>query len=118
MPLRKSYLNTGVFALYRKRIGWLVALVFANLFSGAAIALFEDAIAAAVTLIFFLPLLIGSAGNAGSQASTLMVRSMATGDVEMRDWARLFVKELGITTALGVTMGLAVWAVGFARGGF
>jgi len=67
VPLRKSYLNTSVFALYRKRIGWLVGLVFANLFSGAAIALFEDAIAAAVTLVFFLPLLIGSAGNAGSQ---------------------------------------------------
>lgn len=117
-PLRRSYAETGLLSLYRKRIGWLVGLVFANLFSGAAIALFEDAIAAAVTLVFFLPLLIGSSGNAGSQSATLMVRSLAMGDVKMGDWARLLFKEVGIAALLGTTMGLAVWGVGFYRGGF
>ena len=116
-PLKKSYLETGFVALYRKRIGWLVALVFANLFSGATIAAFEETIAAAVALVFFLPLLIASGGNAGAQAATLMVRSLAMGDAQPGDWARFFFKELGIASLLGATMGLCVWGIGVFRGG-
>ncbi len=95
--------------LYRKRIGWLVILVLVNLLSGAAIAIFETAIEAVVALVFFLPLVIATGGNAGSQASTLMVRALATGDVQSRDWFRLWGKELGVSAALGITLGLAVW---------
>ncbi|MGZ9074095.1 MAG: magnesium transporter, partial [Rhodoplanes sp.] len=76
-----SLKGASIGLLYRKRITWLVLLVFGNLLSGAGIAYFEDTIAAYVALVFFLPLLIGSGGNAGSQASTLMVRALATGDV-------------------------------------
>lgn len=65
--------------LYRKRVFWLVLLVFGNLFSGAGIAAFEDVIAANIALVFFLPLLVDSGGNAGSQSATLMVRALATG---------------------------------------
>jgi magnesium transporter len=72
--------------LYQKRVYWLVLLVFGNLLSGAGLAFYEDTIAAYVVLVFFLPVLIASGGNAGSQSSTLMVRAMATGDVEMKDW--------------------------------
>jgi len=92
-------------------------LVFANLFSGAAIALFEESIAAAVTLVFFLPLLIGSGGNAGSQSATLMVRALATGDVRLSDWGRLFGKELLIAGALGASMALAVSLIAIFRAG-
>lgn len=116
-PIRRRYLEADLFSLYRKRVGWLVALVFANLFSGAAIAIFEDSIAAAVTLVFFLPLLIGSGGNAGSQSATLMIRSLATGEVRAGDWARLLLRELAIALLLGGTMGLAVWGIGVFRGG-
>jgi magnesium transporter len=63
-------------------VGWLLTLVFMNIFSGAGIAAFEDTIAAVVSLVFFLPLLIDSGGNAGSQSATLMVRALATGDVQ------------------------------------
>ena len=103
--------------LYQKRIGWLVILVVVNVFSGAAIALFEAAIEAVVALVFFLPLVIASGGNAGAQSSTLMVRALATGDVQARDWLKLWGKELLVSTALGITLGLAVWGAGIWLGG-
>ena len=103
--------------LYRKRVGWLVLLVFMNIFGGAGIAYFEETIEAAIALVFFLPLIVDSGGNAGSQSATLMVRALATGDVQMRHWLRLWGKEFGVAAALGVTMGLAVWGLGLWRGG-
>ena len=103
--------------LYRKRVGWLVLLVFVNIFSGAAIAYFEATIEAVIALVFFLPMLVASAGNAGAQASTLMVRALATGDVTAADWLRLWGKELAVSGALGITMGVAVSLIGLWRGG-
>lgn len=111
-------IKTATFSmLYQKRIYWLVLLVFGNLLSGLGIAFFEDTIAANVVLVFFLPLLVGSAGNAGSQASTLMVRALSTGDVEMRDWASMLLKEVSVSLALGLTMALTVSMIGYWRGG-
>ncbi|MDI5987384.1 magnesium transporter [Halomonas sp. M4R5S39] len=106
-----------LWSLYRKRVIWLVLLVFGNLFSGAGIAYFEDTIAAQVALVFFLPLLIGSGGNAGAQAATLMVRGMATGDVGVKDWGKLLGRELLVAGSLGLTMALAVAPIGVLRGG-
>ncbi len=103
--------------LYQRRVGWLVMLVFVNIFSGMAIATFEETIEAVMALLFFLPLIIASGGNAGTQSATLMVRAMATGDVRSSDWLRLWGKELGVALALGITMGIAVWALGVWRGG-
>lgn len=102
--------------LYRKRIFWLVLLVFGNLFSGAGIAHFEDIIAANIVLVFFLPLLVDSGGNAGSQSATLMVRALATGEVVMRDWLQLIGREALVALALGCTMALAVSVLGYIRG--
>lgn len=113
-----SIKDAAISILYRKRVFWLVLLVFGNLFSGAGIALFEDVIAANVVLVFFLPLLIGSGGNAGSQSATLMVRALATGDVQPRDWGWLMVRELIVAGLLGLTMALAVSVLGFWRGGY
>ncbi|WP_417516560.1 magnesium transporter [Marinobacter sp.] len=115
-----SNLDTGIttaspFSLYRSRIQWLVILVFANIFTGAGIAHFEDIIGAHLALLFFMPLLVASAGNAGAQSATLVVRGIATGDVVNRDWIRLFNKELIVATALGLTMALTVWTVGVFR---
>jgi len=103
--------------LYRKRIGWLIILVFVNLVSGLAIALFENAIETVIALVFFLPLIIASGGNAGSQSATLMVRALATGDVQMKDWFHLWGKELAVAILLGLTMAAAVSLVGVWRGG-
>lgn len=106
-----------VWLLFQKRVFWLVLLVFGNIFSGAGIAYFEDLIAANVALVFFLPLLIDSGGNAGSQSATLMVRALGTGDVALRDWGTMFVREIGVAMLLGVAMAFAVSLLGLWRGG-
>ncbi|MDR0307016.1 MAG: magnesium transporter [Chitinispirillales bacterium] len=103
--------------LYKRRIFWLVLLVFANIFTGAGIALYEDAIAQTVALVFFLPLLIASGGNSGSQSATLMVRALATGDVNMKDWGGMLTKETLVGSALGAVMAAAAAALGIFRGG-
>lgn len=110
--------NATVGLLYRKRVFWLVLLVFGNLFSGAGIAAFEDVIASNVVLVFFLPLLVDSGGNAGAQSATLMVRALATGEVMLRDWARLLGRECLVALALGCTMAVAVSSLGVLRGGW
>jgi magnesium transporter len=110
-----SLKEAGIGMLFRARVPWLLALVFMNIFSGAGIAYFEDTLAASVALVFFLPLLIDSGGNAGSQAATLMVRALATGDVRLRDWLRLLGKEVSVALTLGVSMALAVALVATFR---
>lgn len=94
--------------LYKRRILWLLVLVFMNVFSGAAISRFENIIQSVVSLIFFLPLLIDSGGNAGAQSATLIIRSMATGDVEVKDWLYLLGKEFFVSLLLGLTMAVGV----------
>lgn len=115
--LALSMKEATVALLYRKRVFWLVLLVFANVFSGAGIAYFENLIAANVALVFFLPLLIDSGGNAGSQSATLMVRALATGDIVLRDWVSMLGRELVVAGLLGLTMALAVSTIGIVRGG-
>jgi magnesium transporter len=115
--LDTSVRDASIGLLYRKRIAWLVLLVFGNLLSGAGIHYYEETIAAVVALVFFLPLLIGSSGNAGSQAATLMVRALATGDVILKDWGKMLGREILIALLLGLTMALAVSGIGWYRGG-
>ncbi|PFI75774.1 magnesium transporter [Bacillus cereus] len=115
--LGTTFRDASVWLLYRKRIVWLILLVFMNVFSGAGIAAFEDTIAASITLVFFLPLLNDSAGNAGAQASTLMIRSMATGEVKLNDWLKMFSKEFFVSLLLGITMAISVSVIGIFRGG-
>jgi magnesium transporter len=115
--LATSIKDAGIGLLYRKRVVWLVVLVFGNIFSGAGIAAFEDTIAAHAALVFFLPLLIDSGGNAGSQSATLMVRALATGDVRLADWGRMLSKEVLVAGALGLTMAIAVSTIGLVRAG-
>lgn len=116
-PIEGSLRDARVSVLYRRRIGWLLTLVFVNVLSGAAIASYEALIERVVALVFFLPLLIASAGNAGSQAATLMVRALATGDVRAKDWLRLLGREVAVAGVLGITMAFAVGAIGVFRGG-
>ena len=116
-PLRTSYPETGILELYRKRIVWLLGLVFINLISLRIMAAYEEILASAISLTFFIPLLIGSGGNAGAQSATLMVRALATGDVEMDQWLKTFIKELGVGASLGVTMAVAGLILGFIQGG-
>lgn len=112
-----SIAGATILMLYRARIGWLMLLVFGNIFSGAGIAHFEDMIAAHLTLMFFLPILIASGGNAGSQSATLMVRALATGDIGPRDWTYVLGRELVVAILLGLSMAAAIALIGVVRGG-
>ena len=115
--IKTSLREASIRLLVKKRLPWLLILVFMNIFSGAGIAYFEETIAAAVALVFFLPLLIDSGGNAGSQSATLMVRAFAVGDVRLKDWLQLLGKEIGGALTIGLGMGAAVSLVGLYRGG-
>ncbi|WP_031388114.1 magnesium transporter [Desulfonatronum thiodismutans] len=109
--------DASFWMMFSKRIPWLLILVFMNIFSGAGIAYFEDTIEAVIALVFFLPLLIDSGGNAGSQAATLMVRALATGKAKLSDWFHLLGREVLVSAALGLSMGLAVSMIGIFRAG-
>lgn len=110
-----SPLQATIGHLYKKRIFWLTALVFVNVFSGAVIANFENVLESMISLVFFLPLLIDSGGNAGSQSATLMIRAMAMGDVQPKDWIKLLGKELLVSLLLGITMAIGVSMVASFR---
>ncbi len=101
--------------LFSRRAPWLLVLVFINMFAGEIIEGYEEMLAAVTALIAFMPLLIDSAGNAGSQSATLMVRALATGEVMMKDWFKLIGKELYVAVTLGVAMAIAVSLVGLYR---
>ncbi|MCL4409162.1 MAG: magnesium transporter, partial [Gammaproteobacteria bacterium] len=113
--LESGIKDASPFIIYRSRINWLVLLVFANIFSGLGMMYFEDTIATNIALLFFLPLLIASGGNTGAQAATLIVRGMATNDVEKKDWLYMLGKELLVSVGLGITMAVAISAVAFFR---
>ncbi len=116
-PLHTRFAMAGVGLLIRRRVSWLLALVGANLISGSIIHRFEDLIAANIVLAFFLPLLVDSGGNCGSQSSTLVVRALATGDITPRDAGRLLARELMVGLLLGVLTAAAVFVLGWWRGG-
>jgi magnesium transporter len=103
--LDAPYLEVGVLELVRKRAVWLTVLFLGQLLTATAMEFYEDAIARAVVLALFIPLIISSGGNSGSQASTLVIRALAVGEVRLRDWWRVFVRELGTSFLLGLILG-------------
>jgi magnesium transporter len=109
--LDEPYLRIAFARMVKKRAGWLAALFLGEMLTATAMAYFEDEIARAVVLALFVPLIISSGGNSGSQASTLVVRAMALGEVKLRDWWRVIRRELGIGLVLGVVLG----SIGFLR---
>ena len=110
-PLNVPYRLASVPLLVRKRVGWLLLLFFAEGYTGTVLQNFEGELKAVVALSFFIPLLIGTGGNIGSQTVTLVVRAMALGEVAMRDIGWLVFKELRVGLAIGVFMA----AVGVAQ---
>jgi magnesium transporter len=116
-PLQRSYRETSIFSLFKARINWLIILVFVSLMSSGVIAAFENVLESAIALAFFIPLLIGSAGNAGAQAATLMVRALAVDDIKLNQWIQTIGKETAVGVSLGGMMGLACWGLGYYIGG-
>lgn len=99
--LETPYLQTGFGSMVRKRAGWLAILFLGEMLTASAMSHFEHDIAKAVVLALFVPLIISSGGNSGSQAATLVIRAMALGEIKLRDWYRIVRRELGAGLALG-----------------
>lgn len=109
--LDEPYNSIPLFSMIKKRGGWLAVLFLGEMFTASAMAFFEDEIARAVVLALFVPLIISSGGNSGSQAATLVVRAMALGEVTIKDWFYVIKREL-IT---GFTLGSILALIGFLR---
>jgi magnesium transporter len=120
--LDDPYLETSVPRMLLKRGPWLVILFLGGMLTANAMAYFEGEIEKAIVLTIFLPLIIASGGNSGSQAATLIIRSMATGDLLLRDWAKVLRRELLTGFLLGLILGLIGWirvaVEGAITGGF
>ncbi len=109
--LDAPYFSTPFLQLVKKRAGWLLALFIGEMFTATAMGYFEGEIQKAVVLALFIPLIISSGGNSGSQASTLIIRAMALGEIRLQDWWRVFFREL----ASGFCLGLILGGVGLFR---
>jgi magnesium transporter len=109
--LDEPYMQISFFNLIKKRAGWLVILFLGEMFTATAMGYFQDEISKAVVLALFIPLIISSGGNSGSQASSIIIRAMALGEITFRDWWRVMSKEL----LSGVTLGSILGLVGFCR---
>lgn len=109
--LDEPYLEMPLFKLFKKRVGWLVILFIGEMLTATAMSFFEDEIAKAVVLALFVPLIISSGGNSGSQASTLIIQAMAMGEVYLEDWWRVLRREILSGLMLGTVLGF----IGFLR---
>jgi magnesium transporter len=104
--LDAPYLQIKFSEMLKKRAGWLMVLFIGEMFTATALGYFEHILERAVVLSMFLPLIISSGGNSGSQASTLIVRAMALGEVRIKDWWRVLVREVSTGLALGLCLGV------------
>ncbi|HBF12157.1 MAG TPA: magnesium transporter [Deltaproteobacteria bacterium] len=110
-PLEMPYMKTSIFDLVKKRAGWLSVLFLGEMLTASAMSRYALEIEKAVVLALFLPLIISSGGNSGSQASTLVIRAMAVGEITLRDWWRVAKREIFSGLALGGVLGV----IGFIR---
>jgi magnesium transporter len=115
--LDEPYMRISLLRMVRKRAGWLIILFLGEMLTATAMASYQDEIAKAVVLALFLPLIISSGGNSGSQASTLIIRAMALGEVTLRDWWRVASREIRAGFSLGAILGMigaarvALWSI-------
>lgn len=109
--LDEPYLEMPLLKLFKKRITWLVVLFLGEMLTATAMGYFEDEIAKAVVLALFVPLIISSGGNSGSQASTLIIQAMAVGEITLADWWRVMRREI----LQGLLLGTMLGAIGFLR---
>ncbi|MBY0534484.1 MAG: magnesium transporter [Chitinophagaceae bacterium] len=109
--LDEPYLEMPLLKLFKKRVVWLIVLFLGEMLTATAMGYFEDEIAKAVVLALFVPLIISSGGNSGSQASTLIIQAMAVGEISVADWWRVLRREI----IQGLLLGTVLGAIGFIR---
>lgn len=106
-PTDKPYMKTGVFATWKKRIPWLLLLMISATFTGSIITSFEDALSASIVLTGFIPMLMDTGGNAGSQASVSIIRGLSLGEIEYKDVGRILWKEARVAFLCGISLAAA-----------
>ena len=108
-PTESPYLRTGVFRIFLTRIPWLLILMLSATFTGMIISGFESALAACVALTAFIPMLMGTGGNSGSQSSTTVIRGLSLGEIEFRDAPRVLFKEMRVSVLCGIALAIATF---------
>ena len=116
--IAQPYINTGFWAMIKKRAGWLCALFLGEMLTASAMQHFDDELAKAVVLTLFIPLIMSSGGNSGSQATSLLIRSLALRELRLRDWWKVALRELPTGMLLGAMLGaiaiirISIWQYG------
>ena len=105
---QQGYLSTGVLSHVRQRIGWIIALALLGIVSGLIIAQYEDILSQLVLLAIYMPVIAAAGGNTGTQAATLVIRALATGELKKRQWANVLWKELRVATCLAFAIALVM----------
>ena len=109
--LNEPYLDISIFKLFKKRITWLVVLFFGEMFTATAMGYFQDELAKVLVLASFIPLILSTGGNTGSQSSTLIIQAMSVGEITIADWLKILKREITSGLLLGVLLGI----IGFFR---
>ena len=109
--LNEPYLDISIFKLFKKRITWLVVLFFGEMFTATAMGYFQDELAKVLVLASFIPLILSTGGNTGSQSSTLIIQAMSVGEITITDWLKILRREITSGLLLGVLLGI----IGFFR---
>ena len=109
--LNEPYLDISIFKLFKKRITWLVVLFFGEMFTATAMGYFQDELAKVLVLASFIPLILSTGGNTGSQSSTLIIQAMSVGEITIADWMKILKREITSGLLLGVLLGI----IGFFR---
>lgn len=116
-PSEEAYLDTNIFRLARHRIGWLLLLMVSETFTGKIIEHYTELLASLTILTTFIPMLMDTGGNSGSQSSTLIIRGLATGEIKLRDWGKVLWKELRISLMVGVLLGCIMFCKSYFLNG-
>lgn len=109
LPSEKPYMRSSVFSIWKNRIPWLMLMMLSATFTGMIITHFEDALAAQLALTSFIPMLMGTAGNSGSQTSVTVIRGLSLGEIELRDWPKVLWKECRVAILCGLALAIAVY---------
>ena len=109
--MAEPYLEIGFFEMIRKRAGWLCALFIGEMLTASAMQHYSDELEKAVVLTLFIPLIMSSGGNSGSQSTSLLIRALALGQLRLRDWWRVAVREV----PTGLTLGVILGTIGMGR---
>lgn len=111
MPSEKPYLKTGIFETWKQRIPWLLILMISATVTGSIIDMYTESLAACAVLTTFIPMFMGTGGNAGSQASVTIIRGLSINEIEFSDWLKIVWKELRVAVVCGFTLALIYFAV-------